>query len=324
LNLIPADTKARKIAPHAGVVKSVLRLFDELAKCDTEGILKEVRDAAEGNVERFPIHELEVAMMEIFDLETITVNKRGEKTKKQIKSMKVTTSPWLWWIPGLLLFGLFALVGAINPGVWKSAWWLLPVVEFIPFIRGYAFWKARLKLLNDEVVSAAGTIAYKASSDGYVAETDDGKPVSSLLTRNMPPGKYRFYHLEQDGWSLSVEPLSSEAEFRSNLNDTIASAFGYDGNHLEHCRSRAVMGTLKTAEGLLKIQQTSDENNNITLESFTVGEVKFDISRKGCGALLENLSYRVYYCEEEEQGLVKQIAKLVKSQKKNFEAIETV
>ncbi len=35
--------KARKIAPHAGVVKSVLRLFDELAKCDTEGILKEVR-----------------------------------------------------------------------------------------------------------------------------------------------------------------------------------------------------------------------------------------------------------------------------------------
>jgi hypothetical protein len=40
--------KARKIAPHAGVVKSVLRLFDELAKCDTEGILKEVRDAAEG------------------------------------------------------------------------------------------------------------------------------------------------------------------------------------------------------------------------------------------------------------------------------------
>jgi tetratricopeptide (TPR) repeat protein len=36
--------KARKIAPHAGVVKSVLRLFDELAKCDTEGILKDVRE----------------------------------------------------------------------------------------------------------------------------------------------------------------------------------------------------------------------------------------------------------------------------------------
>jgi tetratricopeptide (TPR) repeat protein len=40
--------KARKIAPHAGVVKSVLRLFDELVKCDEEGILKGVRDAAEG------------------------------------------------------------------------------------------------------------------------------------------------------------------------------------------------------------------------------------------------------------------------------------
>lgn len=39
---------ARKIAPHAGIIKSVLRLFDELAKCDPEGVLKEVRAAAEG------------------------------------------------------------------------------------------------------------------------------------------------------------------------------------------------------------------------------------------------------------------------------------
>jgi len=30
------------------VVKSVLRLFDELAKCDSKGILKNVRDAVEG------------------------------------------------------------------------------------------------------------------------------------------------------------------------------------------------------------------------------------------------------------------------------------
>jgi tetratricopeptide (TPR) repeat protein len=45
---IDAFQKARKIAPHAGLVKSVLRLFDELAKCDTEGILKDVRKAVEG------------------------------------------------------------------------------------------------------------------------------------------------------------------------------------------------------------------------------------------------------------------------------------
>ncbi len=38
---------ARKIAPHAGAVKSVLRLFDELVKCDEEGLLKDVRDAIE-------------------------------------------------------------------------------------------------------------------------------------------------------------------------------------------------------------------------------------------------------------------------------------
>jgi hypothetical protein len=40
--------KARKIAPHAGVVKSVLRLFDELVKCDKDGVLKDVRSAAAG------------------------------------------------------------------------------------------------------------------------------------------------------------------------------------------------------------------------------------------------------------------------------------
>jgi tetratricopeptide (TPR) repeat protein len=40
--------KARKIAPHVGVVKSVLRLFDELAKCDESGLLKPVRAAVEG------------------------------------------------------------------------------------------------------------------------------------------------------------------------------------------------------------------------------------------------------------------------------------
>ncbi len=40
--------KARKIAPHAGVVKSVLRLFDELVKCDGEGILKDVRNTIKG------------------------------------------------------------------------------------------------------------------------------------------------------------------------------------------------------------------------------------------------------------------------------------
>jgi hypothetical protein len=39
---------ARKIAPHAGIVKSVLHLFDELAKCDSEGLLEVVREAVEG------------------------------------------------------------------------------------------------------------------------------------------------------------------------------------------------------------------------------------------------------------------------------------
>ena len=40
--------KARKIAPHAGIVKRNLRLFDELMRCEGGEILKYVRKAAEG------------------------------------------------------------------------------------------------------------------------------------------------------------------------------------------------------------------------------------------------------------------------------------
>ncbi len=47
-NAIESFHVARKVSPHTGIVKSVLRLFDELAKCDTEGILKDVRPAVEG------------------------------------------------------------------------------------------------------------------------------------------------------------------------------------------------------------------------------------------------------------------------------------
>lgn len=48
LQAIETFRAARKIAPHAGMVKSVLRLFDELVKCDEEGVLKDVRKAVEG------------------------------------------------------------------------------------------------------------------------------------------------------------------------------------------------------------------------------------------------------------------------------------
>lgn len=45
---IDAFRKARKIAPHAGIVKATLRLFDELMKCEGGEMLKDVRKAAEG------------------------------------------------------------------------------------------------------------------------------------------------------------------------------------------------------------------------------------------------------------------------------------
>jgi hypothetical protein len=271
--------------------------------------------------------KLEVTMMKLFDFETIAVNQRGEKTKKQIKDMKFGTNPMIWGGTGLILFGFFAfLASAVKPDLWQSAWWILPVLEFIPLIRGFAFWKSRRRLLNDKVVSATGTIAYGSSVGGYSSKTDDGRTASSLLVpQNLPPGKYRFYHLEKEDWWLSAEPLSSEAEMRSNLNDALASTFGYNREHLEYCRRRAGAAALKTAEGLLKIHRTSEENGPGTPESFTVGEVTFDIARKDGSALIENIPYRVYYREEEkEETLLKQFADLIKSRKMDFEAIEAV
>jgi hypothetical protein len=40
-NTVIPNGAARKIAPHVGIVKRVLQLFDELVKCDEEGILKD-------------------------------------------------------------------------------------------------------------------------------------------------------------------------------------------------------------------------------------------------------------------------------------------
>jgi len=47
-NYSTTELGMNKIAPHAGVVKRVLRLFDELVKCDEKGVLKDVREAVEG------------------------------------------------------------------------------------------------------------------------------------------------------------------------------------------------------------------------------------------------------------------------------------
>ncbi|MGB8213781.1 MAG: hypothetical protein WCE68_09520 [Anaerolineales bacterium] len=46
---IQAFRSARQIALHAGVVKGMMRLFDQLALCDPEGVLQTVRAAAEGD-----------------------------------------------------------------------------------------------------------------------------------------------------------------------------------------------------------------------------------------------------------------------------------
>jgi hypothetical protein len=48
---IHAYTKARSITRAPGIVGRVLRLFDELAREDTQGLLEGVREAAGGGLE---------------------------------------------------------------------------------------------------------------------------------------------------------------------------------------------------------------------------------------------------------------------------------
>ena len=260
-------------------------------------------------------------MMKLFDFETIAVNKRGEKTEKQIRSIKISTSPMIWGTVGLILFSFYAFLAALNPDLWNSAWWLVPALEFIPVMRAYAFLKARRKSLNEAVKSVSGEITYSPAGY-YMIQTQAGENLHGTVIQRLPPGKYRFHYCDA---CFSAEPLSSEAEFRSNLNDALASAFGYENNHLENCRRQAGEGKLKTAVGALKINTDSGgESGPSYPESLTVGEVTFELPKQGCNALLEDIHYRAYYHEEEEQGLVKQIAEMVMSRKKNLEAIEAV
>jgi hypothetical protein len=266
-------------------------------------------------------YQEEANMMEMFDFNSIEANKQGKKSEKQVKLIQETVNPGIWLVGGLIILvlgGCFYLVltSLGGGGVVSIFGALLALVGVFAALRGLTTWNLRRKLLSEAVQTADGTITYKmqdalaqlVETDHFVAETYDGKKLHPQglagVNPRMPPGNYRFYFLNTRNWLLEAEPLSSEDEMRNNLNDLLATAFGYDQAYLENCRQEVREGKLKTVESLPKLEvsdaSATDADEMATQEYYcTLGDVKFQISSRGYDAFLENIPYRAYFRDGE-------------------------
>jgi hypothetical protein len=152
-----------------------------------------------------------------------------------------------------------------------------------------------------------GMVGQLIEVDHFVAETSAGLGLHPIglagVNPALPPGKYCFYYMKTRSWLLACEPLSSEAELRNNMNDTLAKAFGYDLANLEDCRQAVRDGRMKVAEG----QPTVDVVENPVLPEdvsvpdvfCTVGGVRFQIPNRSGAAIITGIPYRTYYRAEE-------------------------
>ncbi len=259
-------------------------------------------------------------MMELFDLNSIALNKQGKKSEEQVKLIKEAVNPGIWLYGGLgvLLLGGCSYAGLASMGGSSAMSFLgllLAAVGLFASLRGFTTWNLRRKLLTEPVQSAEGTVIFKMQgvvgqlieADHFVAETSDGRGLHPIglagVNPRLPPGNYCFYFLKTRSWMLASEPLSSEAELRNNMNDLLAKVMGYDLATLEDCRQSAREGKLKVAEGLPKFDVV--ENAIIPDEIATpkiyctVGDFKFQIPNRSRDAIIGSIPYRAYYREVE-------------------------
>jgi hypothetical protein len=267
-------------------------------------------------------------MMEMFDFKSIEENKQGKKSEKQVKEIKEAVDPktWLWGgvailaIGGCFYFVLASLAGG-GGGVIYMFVWILGLAGLFVVLRGLTTWNLRRKLLTEPVQNAEGTVKYTMQNaiaqlmepDHYSAETYEGKKLHPIglagVNPKLPPGDYRFYFLKTRNWLLESEPLFSEDEMRSALNELLANVMGYDQAYLENCRMEAKLGQLKTVEGLPKLEShqhsiTVDEQEIDNSEFYcTLGEVRFQISGAINNAIFEQLPHRAYFREGDGGGL---------------------
>jgi hypothetical protein len=248
-------------------------------------------------------------MMEIFDPKSIEVNKRGQKSEKQIKEIKEAVQPGLWLYAGLgiLVFGgcFSSMMNAMGGSSAVSIFgWIIAAVGLLAALRGFTTWNLRRKLLAEPVQSAEGTVEFSEPTltdpARYTAKTIEGRKLNPIglagASAPLPPGDYRFFFLNTRSWLLGAEPLSSEEEMRNSLNN----ALGYDKSRLEDCHRQAQAGTLKIAEGLPKLDSYKNsvinENEIAKVDYFcTLGGIKFDISSGAAAGIITNIPYRIYY-----------------------------
>jgi len=252
-------------------------------------------------------------MMEIFDPKSIEMNKRGQKTEKQVKEIKEAVQPGLWLYVGLgiLVFGgcFASAMSAMGGGGAVSIFgWIIAAVGLFAAVRGFSSWNVRRKLLADKVQSAEGTVSLQ-----FNAETTEGLALAPMgmagAKASLPPGDYRFFFLETRKYLLGAEPLSSEEELRNGLNDALANAIGYDRSQLDEFRRQAQEGKLKTLEGTPKLDMRQDsvtvyeqgEHGEVTVFNYScaLGGIEFEISSETHFAILKDFPYRVYYREGE-------------------------
>jgi hypothetical protein len=266
-------------------------------------------------------------MMEMFDFKSIEANKQGKKSEKQVKEIKEAVNPgiWLWGgliilvIGGCFYLALSTLAGG-GGGVVSAFAGVLALAGFFVALRGFTTWNLRRKLLSEPVQTAEGTVKYIMQNalaqlmepDHYSAETYEGRKLHPQglagFNPKLPPGDYRFYFLKTRNWLLEPEPLFSEEEMRSALNEHLANVLGYDQAYLEKCRTEARLGQMKTVEGLPKLESSggggNSEDGYEEPEYYcTLGEVKFRVSGAINNAIFENLLHRAYFREGEDEGL---------------------
>ncbi len=249
--------------------------------------------------------------MEIFDPKSIEMNKRGQKTEKQVKEIKEAVQPGLWLYVGLgiLVFGgcFSSMMGAMGGGGAMSVFgWIIAAVGFFAAVRGFSSWNVRRKLLADKIQTAEGTVSMT-----FDAETTEGLALAPQGMAGMkallPPGDYRFFFLKTRNYLLGAEPLSSEEELRNGLNEALANAIGYDRSQLDEFRRQAQEGKLKMLEGTPKLdmrqssvtvyEQGEQHEAAVFNYSCALGGVKFDISAEAHFAVFSGIPYRIYYRE---------------------------
>jgi hypothetical protein len=267
-------------------------------------------------------------MMEMFDFKSIEANKQGKKTEKQVEEIKAAVDPktWLWGgliilaIGGCFYFVLASLAGG-GGGIIDMFVWILGLAGLFVVLRGLTTWNLRRKLLSEPIQNEEGTVKYISRGllalvtepDHYSAKTFEGRELHPQGLAGfypyLPPGDYRFYFLKTRNWLLESEPLYSEDELRSTLNERLAAVMGYDQAYLENCRMEAKLGQMKTVEGLpnkeVKQNSTMVDGHQIDDSDFycTLGEIKFQVSVELNNAIFGQLPHRAYIREGEGGGL---------------------